>query len=186
MNNDHHYDDFDEFVQNCGEATAEPKTMAQLIEQRGRIPSAAELCEARLGAFRREPARDPFEVLMTAEEGVAQLRIAQAIRQPADFKKMSSPPTFSSEAKPELGDLSYLVGLDQVEVEGDPPLPTITSRVPDSARVGDHILAKGHGGGLLSRPFDNIMELVGKRAGGGAAALARSLAREWRETEGAR
>jgi hypothetical protein len=187
MDNNHFDAEFHEFVHSCAEATDKPKTLAQLIEERGRIPSAAELCEARLGAFRREPARDPFEVLTTAEEAVAQQRIAQEIRRPTEIKKSATTePTFEGEAKPEPGDLLYLL-LGENEVgDNEPPAIVGVSSVPNRGRVGGSSFAKSTGGprgSFLNRPFDKVLEAVAGRASVGAAEFARSMAAQARELE---
>jgi len=168
-----HFDEFDSFLGDCRGETSRPRSLQDIIRERGAVPSARELCQERLRSFQRESPADPFERLMQAEEVIGQARIGREI------KKAAAEPAFEGEATAEPGDLSYLVGLDQVELEGDPRLPAITaaSRVPDSGRVGDRILSKRGGGSLLDGSAGEIFSRVAARMPiGSARRFAESLA----------
>lgn len=173
------FDEFDFFLSDLSSEAGKPRSLAEIVRERGAVPSARELCESRIQSFRQTPEPDPFTQFVEREQAISQARIAQEIQRPVQVKKATATtePEFDADAKPEVGDLAYLVGLDQVESEGDPQLPVI------AASFGDHILSKREGGqGVLAGSFADVMQRVAARASGGAAVLARRLAREWRES----
>lgn len=176
-------DEFDEFVGDCQTETGRERTLEEIIRQSPRVPSPSELLARANEERERKMAVSPFERFLQVEEAVSQQRIAQIIQGP-EFKKSAAGPAFTTEAKPEPGDLSWAVG----GLEQDEPPPAIVGAPPNSGRAPGSSFTKSHGstrGSILDRPFDELMELVGERASTpGARSLAKSLAQEARESGG--
>jgi hypothetical protein len=181
------FDEFDLFVSDLGSETGKPRSLEEIIRERGKILTPGELLEVSNREREQRAEVDPFTRLLEAEQAVAQARIEQAIKGPSQFKKSAAEPAFTTEAKAEPGDLSWALGESE---PGDSPLPTIRGTFPNSGRVREpeRSFAKSHGstrGSFLNQPFDKILEAVGERASTpGARSLAKTLAQEAREYGG--
>jgi len=180
---EHLPDEFDEFVQDCGEARAEPASLEDIKRRYPKTPTPSELLAVGNREREQKSEASDFERLILAEEAVAQQRIEGVLKEPGEFHKATEP-RFEGEAAPAEGDLSWAVG----GVETDEPPPSITATRANSGRAPGSSFAKSHGstrGSILDRPFDELMELVGERASTpGARSLAQSLAQQSREIGG--
>jgi hypothetical protein len=178
------FDEFDLFCADLGHESAEPASLEDIKRRYPKILTPGELLEVSNREREQRAEVDPFTRLLEAEQAVTQARIEGAIRQPVEFTKSAAGPEFGEPAKAEVGDLEWALGENEVG-DKEPPAITAASRVLDSARVGDHVLAKGtRASVVLSGSFGTIMERVAARASGGARELAKTLAQQWRESEG--
>lgn len=189
MNNEHLPDGLDSFIADCQSETGKPRSLQEIIAERGKILTPSELLTVANREREERSAVSDFERLIQAEQSVGQFRIEQAIRQPVEFKKATEPEFYDGmkgEAPAQEGDLSWAVG----GLETDEPPPAIVGAPPNSgrAREPERSFAKVGGGtraSVLDRPFDELMELVGERASTpGARSLAKSLAQASREIGG--
>jgi len=176
---EHLPDEFDEFVQDCGEARAEPASLEQIKRRYPKVLTPGELLAVGNREREQKSEASDFERLILAEESVAQARIEGAIKGPVEFKK-----TATAE-EPEHDDLLWALGH---EIE-DPEPPVIAGTPPNSGRVREpeRSFAKvggGSRGSFLDQPFDRVLQTVAERATGGAKGLALTLAAQYREEGG--
>jgi hypothetical protein len=182
MDNEH-FDEFGIFVRDLqtGDSIEKPRSIAEIAAGQPKPMDAAALLEQHKRDIDRPRERDPFAV----DEVVAQERIRREMAKPTLGKSVAEP-VFSSPARPEPGDLSYLIGLDQVEAEGDPALPSIMGNNHEPQESPTMVFAKGAGGSresFLNQPLDKVLEAVASRSTGRAREFALDLAKQAAESE---
>jgi hypothetical protein len=174
-----HFDEFDLFIADSANLRDEskPRTVAEIVAERGEIPTAGGLLKAHQADIDRPRERDPFAV----EEAVAQERIRRVIAEPIQpgqvFTPSGVPLNKTATPEPKRDELLYLLG---AEIE-DSPLPVFES----ASSLGRTPLEPGPGLHLTpGTTLPQVLDLIGQRAPtAGAREFAKSLAARARELE---
>ena len=184
-----HFDEFDLFIADSANLRDEskPRTVAEIVAERGEIPTAGGLLKAHQADIDRPRERDPFAV----EEAVAQERIRRVIAEPIQpgqvFTPSGVPLNKTATPEPKRDELLYLLG---AEIE-DSPLPVFESasslgRTPLEPGPG---LAKRAGGGgrsFLDQELSAVFSHVAARMPSGPGQdFCKSLCAKAAEMEGA-
>lgn len=183
--------DFDLFIHDIRNGdNGEPRTLEQIVRDTPKELTAKDILEQhKRDIDRPRSERDPHG----ADQAVAQLRIAQELRQPSEVKKSATTePDFSNETTHDA--LMVQLGLEV----GDPELPRVDASagslrvpvgqpagLPDHGRVGQDF-AKAGGGPQRSFLDGSVSEIFTKVAGrltGGAREFAEQAAQQ-AESEG--